>query len=856
MNPPVTCRLPPPTPLVCRVHPTRVKSQLQRRGRPPARPGLWAAVTLAFGVQSAAAAADPFTVVVLPDTQYYTQTETNNTRYFKGQTGWIATNQSARNIAFVLHLGDIQNDGNPYYARTDDIYQPDLTRPTGLVPDDAQFRRADAAIDLLDAAGVPYSLLAGNHDFVDHTIKDEPIYYLKWFGPQRYAGKPTFGGASPATPTTKWAGMNTWHTFDAGGYRFLNIALQFAADEHDLAWAQSVINANPGLPTILTTHALLNTTGYQEAYRPINDCFVRNNPQIVMTLNGHINGAFRQTETNIAGQPVQQMLVDYQSTVLPGAPFKGGGYLRTMEFDVDAKVVRVESYSPVADAFLTDDANRFSLPLDLPARFAEIDLPGVRHTVAFQQGVAGYAGTRDTYLSAAEPTTSSATAAGLWVDGDASDASGSQPRQALLRFDGILGGAGIPSGALIESATLALRTGTTPQSHSSDPMTMHRMLTSWSDGSTWLSTGGIAADGTEAILGGNSTFVTAINGGPLSFDVTESLHAWQSGAPNLGWAFLPGGTDGWRFESSEAARIADRPALEVTYVTRAVSGEVIVDVTGGTKSQAAAGCPEIVGGATVRKRGAGDVLFDGPNSHTGRTIVEQGRLVIARGATLRLSTVSAVAGGAVALAGGVEATVAGLDLTRGGLIDVADGRVTVTSGPASEAVAAAIRSGRADGQWTGGSGITSTAAAAAGASPRAVGWFEPGDGSTTIAYAAAGDANLDWTLDILDAATFLAAGRFDTGLPARWQDGDFGSDGLVDVLDAADFIATGLFDAGQYHTPGLPSVAAVPEPVSSVVLVLATGAIGIAYGKLGRGRLDLTRRQPTRPRDRRLHGRC
>jgi autotransporter-associated beta strand protein len=780
-------------------------------------------------------------VVVLPDTQYYTQTDANNTLYFKGQTSWIAANAAARNIGFVLHLGDIQNDGNPYYARTDDINEPDFTRPTGLVPDDAQFRRADAALDVLDAAGVPYSLLAGNHDFVDHTIKDEPIYYLKWFGPQRFAGKSTFGGASPATPTMKWAGMNTWHTFEGGGYRFLNLALQFAPDQHDLAWAQSVINANPGVPTILTTHALLNTTGYQPAYRPINDLFVSNNPQIVMTLNGHINGAFRQTETNIAGQPVQQMLVDYQSTVLPGASFKGGGYLRTMEFDVDARVVRVESYSPVADAFLTDAANQFTLPLDLPARFAELEMPGVRHTVTFQQGVAGYAGTRDTYLSAAEPTTSFATATGLWIDGDAGDTPGSQPRQALLRFDAILGGGGIPSGAMIESATLALRTGTTPQSHSSDPMTMHRVLGSWSDGSTWLSTGGIDADGTEAILGGNATLVPSVNGGRLAFDVTESLHAWQSGAPNRGWVFRPGGSDGWRFESAEAARIADRPSLQVTYVARAASGEVVVDVAAGSRSQAAAGCPEIVGGATVRKRGGGDVVFDGANTHTGRTVVEQGRLVIARGATLRSSTVSAATGGVVVLAAGVEATVAGLDVATGGLIDVADGRLTVAGGLTGSAVAAALRSGRADGHWTGGTGIASAAAAAGtGVSPRAVGWFEPGDGSTTIAYAAAGDANVDWTLDILDAAAFMAAGRYDTGLPARWQDGDFGYDGVVDVLDAADFIATGLFDAGGYHSAAAATVAAVPEPVPTAMILMAV-IVGGACRRLGRGPASLTR---------------
>jgi len=794
-------------------------------------PAAWLASAASL-LAAAAPASDPFTVVVLPDTQYYTQSELNNAIYFRGQTGWIAANKAARNIAFVLHLGDIQNDGNPYYARTDNIYEPDFSRPTNLVPDDAQFRRADDALDILDAAGVPYSLLAGNHDFVDHTIKDEPIYYLKWFGPQRYAGMPTYGGASPATPTTKWAGMNTWHAFEAGGHRWLNIALQFAADEHDLAWAQTVINANPGIPTILTTHALLTTTGFQESYRHISDLFVRNNPQIVMTLNGHINGTYRQTETNIAGQPVQQMLVDYQSTVLPGASFKGGGYLRTMEFDVDAKTVRVESYSPVANRFLTDAGNSFTLPLDLQARFGGLDVAGTRHTVTFQQGVNGYAGTRDTYLSAAEALTNNAAATGLWVDGDSSDVAGNQPRQALLQFDGIVGADGIPAGAFIESATLGLRTGTTPQSHSSDPMTLSRMLGGWTDASTWFSLGsGISTDGVEAILGGNATFVPAVNGGGLSFDVTESVYAWQSGAPNRGWVFTPGGSDGWRIDSAEAARIADRPALTVTYVVPAAAGEVVVDVTAGSRTQSAAGCPEVVGRATVRKRGAGDLVFDATNSHTGRTIVEQGRLVIARDTALRSSTVTVLAGGTAALADGVRATVAGLDVAAGGLIDLGGGSITVTGGLQSGDVAAAVRAGRGDGRWNGSTGLTSSVAASAMAAgvPRAIGWLFGDEGSVLLACAAPGDTNLDRTVDILDVAAIVAGSRFNTGIAARWQDGDFDADGLVDILDVAGFVSSGLYNTGAYEASGgvAGTVAAVPEPRTLGIAALTAILPGI-----------------------------
>jgi hypothetical protein len=147
---------------------------------------------------------------------------------------------------------------------------------------------------------------------------------------------------------------------------------------------------------------------------------------------------------------------------------------------------------------------------------------------------------------------------------------------------------------------------------------------------------------------------------------------------------------------------------------------------------------------------------------------------------------------------------------------------------------AAIRAGFGDGSWNGASGITSSVVAAdvAASVVRAVGWLDNGDGSVTFAFAAPGDTNLDWSVDILDAANFLSFGKFDTGLPASWLEGDFSYDGVVDILDAADFFATNLFDAGPYNPPTAASssvggVAAVPEP--STGLFVATGAI-IAWG--------------------------
>jgi prepilin-type N-terminal cleavage/methylation domain-containing protein/prepilin-type processing-associated H-X9-DG protein len=175
---------------------------------------------------------------------------------------------------------------------------------------------------------------------------------------------------------------------------------------------------------------------------------------------------------------------------------------------------------------------------------------------------------------------------------------------------------------------------------------------------------------------------------------------------------------------------------------------------------------------------------------------------------------------------------------QGGLVDVGTGLVTVASGLSPTALVTEILAGRGDGSWNGTSGITSSAVAtevSLGAG-RAVGWLDNGDGSVTFAYAALGDTNLDWQVDVLDAANVLASGKFNTGDPATWLDGDFNYDGVVDVLDAADFITTGLYNAGIYNPPDQVggAVAAVPEPSS--LCLLAAGGLGLGFLGLRRGR--------------------
>jgi hypothetical protein len=184
-----------------------------------------------------------------------------------------------------------------------------------------------------------------------------------------------------------------------------------------------------------------------------------------------------------------------------------------------------------------------------------VDAPS---TVTFQQDVGGYTGAVDTFIASASPSADNSAATTLTVDG-------SPLQHVLIRFDDIFGnGAGqVPPGATILSATLTVNVTNV----SANPAAFHRMLQSWTDTSTWnLLVGGVQPDGSEALATPDLSTSSSVTGAH-SVTVTASVAAWSAGATNLGWALLPGGTDGWGFESSEAATSANRPKLTVTFTT-------------------------------------------------------------------------------------------------------------------------------------------------------------------------------------------------------------------------------------------------------------------------------------------------
>src|ERR1041385_4962529 len=216
--------------------------------------------------------AQDFTIIVLPDTQ-------NEAQFFpqvmNSQTKWIADNAQSKNIQMVLGVGDIVNDG----------------------ASDAQQQNADAAIRVLDNAGIPYQLAIGNHDYDAANPKSRSVVgFNHWFGPTRYAGKAYYKGNFPSGSNENFYGVLT-----IGGKQYLFLMLEFRPRSSSLDWAESILSANPDKSVILVTHSFLYNDGTRVDRCDTHDrasdndgdemwVRLRKHPNVIMTLNGHLQG--------------------------------------------------------------------------------------------------------------------------------------------------------------------------------------------------------------------------------------------------------------------------------------------------------------------------------------------------------------------------------------------------------------------------------------------------------------------------------------------------------------------------------------------------------------------------------------
>jgi predicted MPP superfamily phosphohydrolase len=297
--------------------------------------------------------ADEFTIIALPDTQFYSSLYP---QIFAAQTRWIANHVQDQNIRLVVGLGDIVDGG-------------------GIL---SQWQNADAAVRLLDGQ-VPYMMAIGNHDYDQNNPAGRTAStrnFNSFFGPARYAGASWYRGNFPAGSNENFYGV-----VNVNGHSYLVLVLEFAPRDSALAWADGILKANQDKDAIVVTHMFT----YMDNTR-ISQCdpnsaasmgvgqdnngedvwwkLVRKYPNIHLVLSGHVvqgDGTGRRMDLGTNGNLVNQILSDYQSD-----PLGGGGYLRLLRISPSLNRVSVSTYSPYLDSFKTDDHNQFIVPYHNP----------------------------------------------------------------------------------------------------------------------------------------------------------------------------------------------------------------------------------------------------------------------------------------------------------------------------------------------------------------------------------------------------------------------------------------------------------------------------------------------------------
>lgn len=354
-----------------------------------------------------------FSIAMVPDTQnmvdYKHQKATgfpfDARELFLQELRYIADHSVPRggDIAFVTGVGDnwqhqsLEIDPEHAARGFGFLQNPLLAGEVGPRAETAavEMPAVESGWEQIDATGIPFGVAPGNHDYdamwsdsrfppvsdprkIDWTPATLGLLHVGGLENFRevFGSNTRFFAGKPWYVASYSGGTSSAQKFSAGGYTFLHFSFEMSPDDAVLEWASSVIAANPGLPTIVSTHDYLSAKGERKAVSIIdlkaadpshNDAedlwneFLSRHDQIFLVLCGHQHGQARRVDSNAQGHEVHQILADFQDrgqTALDaGVPLMrergntpvaiGDGWFRLMSFDTTSAVprVRVRSYS-------------------------------------------------------------------------------------------------------------------------------------------------------------------------------------------------------------------------------------------------------------------------------------------------------------------------------------------------------------------------------------------------------------------------------------------------------------------------------------------------------------------------------
>ncbi|MFF3872855.1 metallophosphoesterase [Streptomyces sp. NPDC001978] len=351
--------------------------------------------------------ADPdsydFSLVHYTDTQYLAEgaveQETPEERAvwqkaYGDVSRWIAANKDKRKIAYVAHTGD--------------LIENNIRKPA----DEATQRQVVGELEvsseqqkIIDDAGVPNGVIAGNHDNQSGTENGPGSIYNQYYGPDRYqALSKGWEHAEYGGPWRAGDNQNHYDLFSAGGLDFVVVGLSYGVTREEAEWADSIFKRFPDRNGILLSHDYLapssNPDGRGAAFSAPDGSMlykkvVQDNPNVFLILAGHEHGVGTNVKPKVGkvAHDVVELLADYQFYTVsadrlglteiggyrPDDQLQfGASFFRMLQFDVKRSELTVDTYSPLLDEFGAteyDTNHRYNgaednmvLPVDLSSR--------------------------------------------------------------------------------------------------------------------------------------------------------------------------------------------------------------------------------------------------------------------------------------------------------------------------------------------------------------------------------------------------------------------------------------------------------------------------------------------------------
>lgn len=291
---------------------------------------------------------DPWTLIVLPDTQGYTYL---HPEVWYSQTRWIADHAAELDVRFIAHVGDVTEWNTP-----------------------GEWDVATRGLADLDGVA-PLVLVPGNHDY--DVTQPRSSRLTQYWPVDAFMTSPTYGGLFEPERTD-----NSFQTFEVDGDAWLMLGLEWGPRDAALAWAETVLDAHPDHHVIIDTHAYLYLDnerydwarkGTSQLYNPhsyvgtawpeVNDgeeiwtALVAPRRNVDLVVSGHVpdEGVGRLSSEAADGHVVHQVMADFQDFELGG-----NGFLRIMTFY--ANRIEVRTYSPYLDMYDTTPEHQFVLP--------------------------------------------------------------------------------------------------------------------------------------------------------------------------------------------------------------------------------------------------------------------------------------------------------------------------------------------------------------------------------------------------------------------------------------------------------------------------------------------------------------